>query len=62
MTLMTSTVIGRPEDAMRITLHLDTFDTDPFAYAILWLDDQTLKWSREGHAGLALPEWGTLRT
>lgn len=47
---------------MRITLHLDTFDTDPCAYAILWLDDQSLKWSRESHAGLTLPEWGTLRT
>ncbi|RDU99343.1 DUF3564 family protein [Trinickia dinghuensis] len=47
---------------MRITLHLDTFDKNPFAYAILWLDDQSLKWSREGHAGLALPEWGILQT
>jgi hypothetical protein len=47
---------------MRITLHLDTFDADPCAYAILWLDDQSLKWSREAHAGLALPAWGILRT
>lgn len=47
---------------MRITLHLDTFDTNPSAYAILWLDDASLKWSREAHAGLALPAWGTVRT
>lgn len=46
---------------MRITLHLDTFDTDPYAYAILWLDDNSMKWSREAHQGLALPAWGTVR-
>ncbi|CAG9252242.1 conserved hypothetical protein [Paraburkholderia unamae] len=47
---------------MRITLHLDTFDrVDPNAYAILWLDNETCRWSREGHAGLQLPEWGTLQ-
>ncbi|WP_028219262.1 DUF3564 family protein [Paraburkholderia oxyphila] len=47
---------------MRITLHLDTFDRiDPNAYAILWIDNETCKWSREGHAGLQLPEWGMLR-
>lgn len=43
----------RSEDSMRITLHLDTFDRiDPNAYAILWLDNETHNWSREGHAGL----------
>ncbi|AFT90066.1 DUF3564 family protein [Paraburkholderia phenoliruptrix] len=47
---------------MRITLHLDTFDRiDPNAYAILWLDNEAQKWSREGHAGLQLPDWGTLQ-
>ncbi|MEM5317735.1 DUF3564 family protein [Paraburkholderia sp. JHI869] len=47
---------------MRITLHLDTFDRiDPKAFAILWIDNETCKWSREGHAGLQLPEWGMLR-
>jgi hypothetical protein len=47
---------------MRITLHLDAFDRfDPNAYAILWLDSESHKWSREGHAGLQLPEWGQLR-
>jgi hypothetical protein len=45
---------------MRITIHLDTFDrVDPCAYAILWLDKESHKWSREGHMGLNLPEWGT---
>ncbi|PXW25390.1 DUF3564 family protein [Paraburkholderia caballeronis] len=44
---------------MRITVHLDSFDRiDPSAYAIVWLDKATGKWSREGHAGVALPAWG----
>lgn len=48
---------------MRITIHLDTFDsTDPAVYAILWLDNEARKWSREGHAGMHLPEWGNLAT
>ena len=46
---------------MRITIHLDTFECiDPAVYAILWLDRDTRKWSREGHAVIDLPEWGTL--
>lgn len=46
---------------MRITVHLDAFDcADPATYAILWLDKDTRKWSREGHAGMNLPEWGAL--
>ncbi|AWV00223.1 hypothetical protein DM992_12255 [Burkholderia sp. JP2-270] len=46
---------------MRITLHLDTFACDtPSAYAILWIDTATRRWSREGHAGMDLPAWGTL--
>jgi len=44
---------------MRITVHLDTFDRlDPTAYAIVWLDKDAGKWSREGHLGIALPPWG----
>jgi len=44
---------------MRITVHLDSFDRlDPTAYAIVWLDRDTGKWSREGHASIALPPWG----
>ena len=47
---------------MRLTVHLDAFDcTHPMAFAILWLDKDTRQWSREGHHGLDLPEWGTLR-
>jgi hypothetical protein len=46
---------------MRLTVHLDTFDhVHPMAFAILWLDKDTRQWSREGHQGLDLPEWGTL--
>ena len=47
---------------MRITVHIDTFDrVDPGAYAILWLDDALLEWSREAHANLPLPSWGRLQ-
>ncbi|MEX3812921.1 DUF3564 domain-containing protein [Paraburkholderia sp. BR13439] len=46
---------------MRLTVHLDTFDrVNPMAFAILWLDKDTRQWSREGHFGLELPEWGAL--
>jgi hypothetical protein len=46
---------------MRITIHLDTFDcADPAVYAILWLDSDALKWSREGHAAIDIPVWGRL--
>jgi hypothetical protein len=49
------------EKVMRLTIHLDTFDrVNPMAFAILWLDKETRQWSREGHMGLELPEWGTL--
>ncbi|WP_321937859.1 DUF3564 family protein [Paraburkholderia sp. J8-2] len=44
---------------MRVTVHLDSFDQlDPTAYAIIWIDTEERKWSREGHAGVTLPEWG----
>ncbi|RDJ99740.1 DUF3564 domain-containing protein [Paraburkholderia lacunae] len=46
---------------MRLTIHLDTFNrVNPMAFAILWLDNETRQWSREGHMGLELPEWGAL--
>ncbi|MEM5297417.1 DUF3564 domain-containing protein [Burkholderia sp. JPY481] len=46
---------------MRLTVHLDTFDrVNPMAFAILWLDKDTRRWSREGHFALDLPEWGAL--
>lgn len=48
---------------MRLTVHLDTFDrVHPMAFAILWLDKEARRWSREGHFGLDLPEWGSLDT
>jgi hypothetical protein len=44
---------------MRVTVHLDSFDRfDPCAYAIVWIDTASGKWSREGHSGVALPAWG----
>ncbi|MFM0551190.1 DUF3564 domain-containing protein [Paraburkholderia sediminicola] len=47
---------------MRLTIHLDTFDrVNPMAFAILWLDNERRQWSREGHMGLDLPEWGALQ-
>ena len=46
---------------MRLTLHLDTFDRlNPMAFVILWINKETRQWSREGHQGLDLPEWGAL--
>ena len=36
---------------MRITLHLDAPDrVAPCPYAVLWLDGNSHKWLREGHA------------
>ncbi|NML31889.1 DUF3564 domain-containing protein [Paraburkholderia antibiotica] len=47
---------------MRLTVHLDTFDhVHPMAFVILWLDRDTRRWSREGHFGLDLPDWGRLQ-
>lgn len=47
---------------MRVTVHLDSFDRlARSAYAILWIDKESGKWSREGHAGIELPEWGRYR-
>jgi hypothetical protein len=45
---------------MRITVKLDTFDQASSAYAVLWLDTKTRRWSREGHAGIDVPQWGML--
>ena len=48
---------------MRITLHLDTFERlSPNAWGIVWIDKEAGKWSREAHAGLALPQWGRYRS
>lgn len=48
---------------MRITIHLSTFDeTHPCAYAIVWIDRDTQRWSRESHFGVELPAWGVVRS
>jgi hypothetical protein len=47
---------------MRITVKLDTFErVDSAAFAILWLDKETRRWSREGHQSVDLPDWGGLQ-
>lgn len=44
---------------MRITVLLDSFDClDSSAFAIVWVDTETEKWSRESHHGVNLPTWG----
>ncbi|WP_175941811.1 DUF3564 family protein [Caballeronia sp. BCC1704] len=46
---------------MRITVKLDGFEgAPPAAYAILWLDKETRRWSREGHQSVDVPDWGGL--
>ncbi|MDR5762328.1 DUF3564 family protein [Caballeronia sp. LZ035] len=47
---------------MRITVKLDGFEgAQSAAYAILWLDKETRRWSREGHQAVEVPDWGGLR-
>ncbi|SAL22922.1 hypothetical protein AWB67_00844 [Caballeronia terrestris] len=47
---------------MRITVKLDAFErVDSAAFAILWLDKETRRWSREGHQSVDLPDWGGLQ-
>jgi hypothetical protein len=51
------------EDDMRITVKLDGFEgTQSAAFAILWLDKETRRWSREGHQAVEVPDWGGLRS
>lgn len=48
---------------MRVTLHFDSFDRlAPGAWAIVWIDTDVGKWSREGHAGMEVPQWGRYRS
>ncbi|SAK93324.1 hypothetical protein AWB77_05290 [Caballeronia fortuita] len=48
---------------MRITVKLDGFEgAQSAAYAILWLDKETRRWSREGHQSVEVPDWGGLRS
>ncbi|BCQ28990.1 DUF3564 family protein (plasmid) [Caballeronia sp. NK8] len=45
---------------MRITIKLDAFNQDAdSAYAVLWLDKERGRWSREAHERIELPSWGT---
>ncbi|MFM0326560.1 DUF3564 family protein [Caballeronia glebae] len=45
---------------MRITIKLDAFDhAGESAFAVLWLDRENGRWSREGHECLDIPPWGT---
>lgn len=45
---------------MRITIKLDAFvHTSESAFAVLWLDRENGRWSREGHECLDIPPWGT---
>ncbi|WP_327358947.1 DUF3564 family protein [Caballeronia humi] len=38
---------------IRVTVKLVTFDrAGPNAFAVLWLDRETQRWSREGHESL----------
>ncbi|WP_244817174.1 DUF3564 family protein [Caballeronia sp. Lep1P3] len=47
---------------MRITVKLDGFEgMQAAAYAILWLDKESRRWSREGHQSIDVPDWGGLR-
>ncbi|WP_042337479.1 DUF3564 family protein [Paraburkholderia ferrariae] len=48
---------------MRVTVHLDGFEQiAPCSYAIVWIDKESGTWSREGHAGVRLPQWGRCRS
>jgi len=45
---------------MRITIRLDAFDhAAESAFAVLWIDRERRRWSREGHDRVELPAWGT---
>ncbi len=47
---------------MRMTILINGSDpTVNHDYAVLWLDTELRRWSRESHAGIDLPEWGELR-
>ncbi|MFP6561361.1 DUF3564 domain-containing protein [Paraburkholderia sp. B3] len=47
---------------MRLTILINGSDpTVNHDYAVLWLDTDQHRWSRESHDGIDLPEWGELR-
>lgn len=46
---------------MRLTILINGPDpTVNHDYAVLWLDTEEHRWSREAHSGVDLPEWGKL--
>lgn len=46
---------------MRLTILINGPDpTVNHDYAVLWLDTDQQRWSRESHAGIDLPEWGEM--
>ena len=47
---------------MRLTILINGSDpTVNHDYAVLWLDTEQHRWSREAHEGVHLPPWGELR-
>ncbi|ADG19001.1 hypothetical protein QF000_004440 [Paraburkholderia atlantica] len=47
---------------MRLTILINGSDpTVSHDYAVLWLDTDEHRWSREAHQGIDLPPWGELR-
>jgi hypothetical protein len=47
---------------MRLTILINGSDpTVSHDYAVLWLDTDERRWSREAHQGIDLPPWGELR-
>lgn len=47
---------------MRLTILINGSDpTVNHDYAVLWLDTDEHRWSREAHDGIDLPAWGELR-
>lgn len=48
---------------MRLTILINGSDpSENHDYAVLWLDMEDLRWSREAHSGVDLPSWGIIRT
>lgn len=47
---------------MRLTILINGPDpTVNHDYAVLWLDTDQQRWSRESHEGIDLPAWGEMR-
>ncbi|WP_043285369.1 DUF3564 family protein [Paraburkholderia oxyphila] len=48
---------------MRLTILINGPDpTVNHDYAVLWLDTDEQRWSREAHAGINLPQWGEIQS